>query len=41
MFDDFDIDYNQYKYLMEGRCSGALVKPRSAVAIDFHTEAAG
>ena len=41
MFDDFDIDYNQYKYLMEGRCSGALIKPRSAVAIDFHTEAAG
>lgn len=35
MFDDFDIDYNQYKYLMEGRCSGALTKPRSAVAIDF------
>lgn len=41
MFDDFDIDYNQYKYLMEGRCSGALIKPRAAVAIDFHTEAAG
>ena len=29
-FDDFDIDYNQYKYLMEGRCSGALKKVRSA-----------
>ena len=33
MFDDFDIDYNQQKYLMETRCSGALVKPFSAVAV--------
>lgn len=32
-FDDFDIDYNQYKYLLEGRCSGALVKPKSAIII--------
>lgn len=31
MFDDFDIDYNQQKYLMETRCSGALVKPYSAL----------
>lgn len=37
MFDDFDIDYNQYKYLMETRCSGSLVKPHSAVAIEFVT----
>ena len=37
-FDDFDIDYNQQKYLMETRCSGSLVKPHSAVAIEF-TEA--
>lgn len=37
-FDDFDIDYNQQKYLMETRCSGSLVKPYSAVAIEF-TEA--
>ena len=35
MFDDFDIDFNQYKYLMETRCSGSLVKPHSAVAIEF------
>lgn len=35
MFDDFDIDYNQYKYLMETRCSGTLTKPFSAVAIEF------
>lgn len=32
MFDDFDIDYNQQKYLIETRCSGALIKPHSAVA---------
>lgn len=31
MFDDFDIDYNQYKYLIETRCSGALIKPFSAM----------
>lgn len=40
-FDDFDIDYNQMKYLMETRCSGTLTKPYSAVAIEFTTEAAG
>lgn len=33
-FDDFDIDYNQYKYLMEGRMSGALVTPKSALVIE-------
>lgn len=32
MFDDFDIDYNQFKYLIEGRMSGALTKPKSAIA---------
>lgn len=31
-FDDFDIDYNQYKYLIETRCSGALTMPHSALA---------
>jgi HK97 family phage prohead protease len=35
LFDDFDIDYNQQKYLIETRCSGALVKPYSAIALDF------
>lgn len=35
MFDDFDIDYNAQKYLIETRCSGALIKPYSAVAIEF------
>lgn len=33
MFDDFDIDYNQQKYLIETRCSGALTKPFSAICI--------
>lgn len=33
MFDDFDIDYNQMKYLMETRMSGALVKPYSAIVL--------
>ena len=33
MFDDFDIDYNQMKYLMETRCSGALVVPYSAIVL--------
>lgn len=33
MFDDFDIDYNQQKYLMETRCSGALTKPYSAILL--------
>ena len=37
MFDDFDIDYNQQKYLIETRCSGALVKPYSAIVL-FKTE---
>ena len=34
-FNDFDIDYNQSKYLMETRCSGALVKPHSALVIEY------
>jgi len=33
LFDDFDIDYNQYKYLIETRISGALTRPRSAMVI--------
>lgn len=33
MFDDFDIDYNQQKYLIETRCSGALTKPYSAIVL--------
>lgn len=34
LFDDFDIDYNQYKYLIETRVSGTLTKPKSAVVIE-------
>ena len=35
MFDDFDIDYNRQKYLIETRCSGALTKPYSAIALEL------
>lgn len=35
MFDDFDIDYNQYKYLLETRCSGALQKYHSAIVLEL------
>ena len=34
LFDDFDIDYNQQKYLIETRLSGALVKPKSAIVLE-------
>lgn len=34
MFDDFDIDYNQQKYLIETRCSGALKSPKTALVIE-------
>lgn len=39
MFDDFDIDYNAQKYLIETRCSGALVKPYSAIVVESYTSA--
>ena len=39
MFDDFDIDYNQQKYLIETRCSGALIRPYSAIAVELKTTA--
>ena len=35
MFDDFDIDYNAMKYLIETRCSGALTTPYSAMSVEF------
>ena len=38
MFDDFDIDYNQQKYLIETRCSGALTVPYSAMAFSMKTQ---
>ena len=34
LFDDFDINYNKQEYLIETRCSGALVKPHSAIALE-------
>jgi hypothetical protein len=37
MFDDFDIDYNQQKYLIETRCSGALTVPYSAIVLESVT----
>ena len=39
MFDDFDIDYNQQKYLIETRCSGALTKPHSAIVLETKVSA--
>lgn len=39
-FQDFDIDYNQYKYLMETRCSGSLLKPYTAITIESTPEVA-
>lgn len=41
MFDDFDIDYNQQKYLIETRCSGALVKPYSAIVLETQANGQG
>lgn len=37
MFDDFDLNYNKYEYLIETRMSGALVKPYSAIALEVDT----
>ena len=39
MFDDFDIDYNQQMYLIETRCSGALIKPYSAIELELDVAA--
>lgn len=38
MFDDFDIDYNQQKYLIETRCSGALTIPYSAIVLEHYID---
>ena len=40
-FEDFDIDFNQYKYLMETRLSGALTKPFAAIALEEPVAADG
>ena len=39
MFEDFDIDYNAQKYLIETRCSGALIKPFSAIVLEEDPQA--
>ena len=36
MFEDFDIDYNAQKYLIETRCSGALITPYSAITVEYN-----
>ena len=41
LFDDFDIDYNTYKYLIETRASGALTVPKSAIIIEKKIAGAG
>ena len=41
LFDDFDIDFNKMKYLIETRCCGALTLPYSAIAIEAEVEASG
>ena len=35
MFDDYDLDFNKYEYLIETRISGALTRPMSAIAVEF------
>ena len=39
IFDDFDIDYNRYTYLIETRCSGALIRPYSAIVLEQPVDA--
>ena len=41
LFEDFDIDYNQEKYLIETRCSGALIKPYAAISLYVEKEVSG
>lgn len=38
LFDDFDLDFNKYEYLIETRCSGALTKPASAIVLETKSE---
>jgi hypothetical protein len=40
-FEDFDIDYNQHKYLIETRISGGMVRPKSAIVIEIEKESEG
>ena len=36
LFDDFDINYNKQEYLIETRCSGAMIRPKSAIALEYY-----
>lgn len=40
-FEDFDIDYNQHKYLIETRLSGAMVRPKAAIVIEIEAPSQG
>lgn len=40
-FENFDIDFNQYKYLLETRCSGCLTHPKSALIVEMETDSVG
>lgn len=41
LFDDFDLDYNKYEYLIETRCCGALTVPYSALVVELEAATAG
>lgn len=36
LFDDFDINYNKQEYLIETRCSGAMIRPKGAIALEYY-----
>lgn len=36
LFDDFDINYNKQEYLIETRCSGAMIRPKAAIALEYY-----
>lgn len=40
LFDDFDINYNKQEYLIETRCSGAMIRPKGAIALEYYQETA-
>lgn len=36
LFEDFDINYNKQEYLIETRCSGAMIRPKGAIALEYY-----
>lgn len=40
LFDDFDINYNKQEYLIETRCSGAMIRPKGAIALEYYVATA-